>query len=90
MATLSKKLTLSTTWQLLTTATGFYGEASSDTGNIEIVNADVAAPVGVVAEAVTFKASVFDEIPLSMPKPAAGNLYVRVSEGAGEIRYYTI
>lgn len=96
MATLSKKLTLSTTWQLLTTAAGLTGKGSCDGGNIEIVNANTTAPIGDIPEALVFGSPVEGEvfegqagvIDITLPKPATGDLYARVSAGTGEIRYY--
>lgn len=96
MATLSKKLTLSTTWQLLSTASGITGKGSCDGGNIEIVNANTTAPVGDIPEALVFgppiEGEVFEGqanvIDITLPKPSTGDLYVRISAGAGEIAYY--
>ena len=85
MATLSLKLTLSTTWQSIGTTIGLVGEVTvpSDGGRVELVNAD-ALPSGAIDGSLSFDSSQ----PLRYPAPDTGDLYIRVSAGAAVLNYY--
>ena len=85
MAVLSKKLSLTTTWQEIG-AVGFVGEGAADlNGKIEILNAN-ALPTGDQDGAIGHAS----DATLSYPAPATGSLYVRMSEGTGTLNYYEV
>jgi len=79
------KLDLTTDWQLLTAGSAVLTGKAYD-GSVQVINA-TGVPTGATLGAMTLATHVALEI---LPAPSEGELYVRVSNGTGELSFYEV